>query len=74
MQPSAAHKSKAMQFMELREQLKQLEQTTVKLSDNMDTTIKQVPSIRKLTTLQSAVFLSAGRVLNPPPEATPKRQ
>lgn len=41
--------------MELREQLKQLEQTAVKLHDNMDTTIKQIPSIRKLTTLQSAV-------------------
>ncbi|GAN01172.1 hypothetical protein MAM1_0005d00603 [Mucor ambiguus] len=73
MQPSTTHKSKAMQFMELREQVKQLEQTAVKLRDNMDTTIKQVPSIRKLTTLQSAVFLSAGRVLNPPFENTKKR-
>ncbi|CAO3646484.1 unnamed protein product [Mucor fragilis] len=59
--------------MELREQLKQLEQTAVKLHDNMDTTIKQIPSIRKLTTLQSAVFLSAGKVLNTAPENTPKR-
>ncbi|KAL9550278.1 hypothetical protein MBANPS3_004802 [Mucor bainieri] len=70
---STAHKSKAMQFVELREQMKQLEQTAVRLHHNMDTTIKQVPSIRKLTTLQSAVFMSAGRVLNPPAKNTPTR-
>ncbi|OAD08272.1 hypothetical protein MUCCIDRAFT_105230 [Mucor lusitanicus CBS 277.49] len=74
MQPPTTPKSKVMQFMELREQLKQLEQTTLKLNDNMDTTIKQVPSICKLTTLQEAMFLSAGRVLNPPPSENTPRQ
>ncbi|CAO0792449.1 unnamed protein product [Mucor circinelloides] len=73
MQKPTSHKSKAVQFMELREQLMHLEHNLVVLQENMDITTKQIPSIRKLTTLHSAMFMSAGTVLNPStPENTSK--
>ncbi|KAI8644666.1 hypothetical protein BD408DRAFT_413075 [Parasitella parasitica] len=63
MKNSTAYASKKMQYAELRNGLDKLDQNMKKMDENMRKTVEQMPSIRKLGTLHSSLYMSAGSVL-----------